>query len=422
MTNGKGIPKMRRMLLLGLSCALFAACGGQSKSAPAPSPTPQSPSNVIVIPPNSPKLEQIRVEQVKTETIPAGEVAAPGKVEANPNRISRMPLPAAGKVAQVLVKLGDSVSAGQPLIILESPDADAAMAAFLQSVAGVTQANAALTQANSSLSKANNAQRKAQADYDRAVDLFEHNAIAQKEVLNAENDLKQAKAEVETSKAGVEQAKAAIEQAKAVREQAQRRIAVLGLKPGDAKPQLVVRAPLAGKVLDISIVAGEYRNDTSAPVLTIADLRSVWVSSDVPENSIRLIKAGESVDITLDAYPDRSFNGRVARIADMLDPKTRAIKVMVELDNKGGLLRPEMFGRIRLLEAVLPTPVLPVGAIMQGDGRNVVYVEQSRGRFEMREVVTGHRAGDLVAIISGVSVGERVVVDGVMLLRNWRVA
>ena len=421
---------MKRMLLLGLSCVLLAGCGSKPKPAPAPSPTPPVPSNMVIIPPDSPKLAQIRVEPMKMEAIPAGEVTSPGKVEANPNRISRVPLPAAGKIAQVLVKLGDSVVAGQPLLILESPDADAAMAAFLQSVAGLTQANAALTQANSSLSKANNTQRKAQADYERAVDLFEHNAVAQKEVLNAENDLKQSKAEVETAKAAVEQAKASIEQAKAVREQAQRRIATLGIKPGDAKPQLVVRAPLAGKVLDISIVAGEYRNDTTAPVLTVADLRSVWVSSDMPENSIRLIKVGESVDITLDAYPDRTFSGRVARIADTLDPKTRTIKVMVELNNERGpdqslVLRPEMFARIRHLEAVKPTPVLPVGAIFkdgQGEGRNVVYVEQSKGRFEMREVVTGNRVGDLVAIISGVSVGERVVVDGVMLLRNWGVA
>lgn len=417
---------MNRLLMLGLICVLFSGCGSAPKPSSASAPMPQAPMNIIIIPPDSPKLAQLRIEPLKLESIPAGEVTAPGKVEANPNRISRVPLPAAGKVAQVLVKLGDSVSAGQALLVLESPEADAAMAAYLEGVAGVTQANAALAQANAALTKANNTQRKAQADHDRAVDLFDHNAVAQKEVLNAENDLKQAKAEVETAQAAVEQAKAMIEQAKAVREQARRRIAVLGLKPGDAKPQLVVRAPLAGKVLDISIVAGEYRNDTATPVLTIADLRSVWVGSDVPENSIRLISVGESVDITLDAFPDQTFNGRVARIADTLDPKTRTVKVMIELPNARGLLRPEMFGRVRHLEAVKPTPVLPVGAVIQGDGqgagRNVVYVELSEGRFEMREVVTGNRVGELIAILSGVAPGERVVVDGVMLLKNWGTA
>jgi membrane fusion protein, heavy metal efflux system len=184
------------------------------------------------------------------------------------------------------------------------------------------------------------------------------------------------------------------------------------------KPQVVVRAPLAGKVLEIGIVAGEYRNDTTAPVLTIADLRAVWMTSDVPENAIRLVSVGESVDITLDAYPDQAFSGRVARIADTLDPKTRTIKVMIELNNARGRLKPEMFGRIRHLEGVQETPALPVGAIVQDGGKNIIYVEQGKGRFEAREVVTGRRSGGLAPIVSGARPGERVVVDGVMLLRG----
>jgi cobalt-zinc-cadmium efflux system membrane fusion protein len=153
-------------------------------------------------------------------------------------------------------------------------------------------------------------------------------------------------------------------------------------------------------------------------VLTIADLRRVWMTSDVPENSIRLISVGESVDITLDAYPDQTFSGRVERVADTLDPKTRTIKVMIELDNASGRFKPEMFGRIRHLEAMRETPALPVGAIIQDGGKNIIYVEQSRGRFEAREVITGRRYGDLTPIVSGARPGERVVVDGAMLLRS----
>jgi len=412
---------MRACHLLMLACLLVASgCAGkseQSEKAARPSPTP-STSGVIVIPPDSPKLAQIRVEPMQVQAVPAGEVIAPGKVDVNPNRVSRLPLPVAGRVSQVLVKLGDTVKAGQPILTLESSDADAAAAGYLQSEAGIRQANAALTQANAALAKANTTQRKAQADYDRVTDLFEHDAVAKKEVLNAESDLRQAKAEVETAQAGVEQAKAGIEQAKALRAQAARRLTVLGLKPGEARPQIVVHSPLAGKVLEISVVAGEFRNDTTAPVMTIADLKSVMISSDVPESSIRLIKVGESVDITLDAYPGQTFHGRVARLADTLDPKTRTIKVLIELDNSRGLFRPEMFGRMRHLEAVRQMPVLPVGAIIQGDGRNLVYVELSKGRFEARQVELGNRVGEVVAITSGVSPGERVVVDGVMLLKG----
>jgi cobalt-zinc-cadmium efflux system membrane fusion protein len=394
--------------LFVFACALACACCGgraeQSVDRLAPSATTPAAPGVVIIPPDSPKLAQIRVEPIKLEAMPAGEVTAPGKVEVNPNRISRVPLPVAGRVTRVLVKLGDSVAAGQPLLMLESPEANAATTACRQSESAVTQANAALSQANAALVKA-------QADYDRAADLFAHDSIAKKEVINSESALKHSKAAVELARAGVEQAEAA-------RAQSLKAVELLGIKPGDAKPRVVVRAPLAGKVLEIGIVAGEYRNDTTAPVLTIADLRAVWMTSDVPENSIRLISVGESVDITLDAYPDQTFSGRVARIADTLDPKTRTVKVMIELNNARGRLKPEMFGRIRHLEGVQETPALPVGAIVQDGGKNIIYIEQGKGRFEAREVVTGRRSGGLAPIVSGARPGERVVVDGVMLLRG----
>jgi len=82
---------MNRTLLLGLICVLFAGCGGKPKPAPLTSLAPQAPSNVVIIPPDSPKLSQIRVEPIKLEAMPAGEVTAPGKVEVNLNRISRAP-------------------------------------------------------------------------------------------------------------------------------------------------------------------------------------------------------------------------------------------------------------------------------------------------------------------------------------------
>jgi membrane fusion protein, heavy metal efflux system len=394
------------LLLLVFACAL-AGCEGKAEPTadrPALSTTSQAPPGVVIIPPDSPKLAQIRVEVIKLEAMPAGEVTAPGKVEVNPSRVSRVPLPVAGRVTQVMVRLGDGVAAGQPLLALESPEANAATTTYQQSESVITQANATLSQANAALVKA-------QADYDRASDLFDHNSVAKKEVINADSALKQSKAAVELAGAGVEQAKMA-------RTQALKALGLLGINPGDAKPQVVVRAPLAGKVLELGVVAGEYRNDTTAPVLTIADLRRVWMTSDVPENFIRLISVGESVDITLDAYPDQTFSGRVARIADTLDPKSRTIKVMIELDNSRGRFKPEMFGRIRHVEAVRETPALPVGAIIQDGGKNIIYIEQSRGRFEAREVVTGHRSGGLASIVSGARPGERVVVDGAMLLRS----
>jgi RND family efflux transporter, MFP subunit len=242
-------------------------------------------SGTLKVPTDSPMLKQIRREKVADAELATDEVVAPGKIEANPNRVSKVVVPVAGRVARVLVAVGDAVRQGQPLFTIDSPDADAATSTHLQADAAVSQARATLI--------------KSQADAERSKDLFEHNAIAKKDVLTADSALAQSQA--------------ALDQALAAREQAERRLSVLGLSPRDFKQQVTVRAPLSGKVLDLSVVPGEYRNDTSAPVMTIADLSTVWVSSQVPETYIRFIQPHEKVEISLVAYPDETFEGRVLR-------------------------------------------------------------------------------------------------------------
>jgi cobalt-zinc-cadmium efflux system membrane fusion protein len=292
-------------------------------------------------------------------------------------------------VATVLVKLGDGVQKGQTLLTLESPDADAAESTYLQAQAALTQARANLN--------------KAEADYVRSADLFEHNAVAKKDVLTAENALAQSKA--------------AVEQAQALLDQAGRRLEMLGLKPGSFGQKVTVSAPISGKILDMAVAAGEYHNDTNAPVMTIADLSTVWVASDVTESDIRLIEVGERIDVSLSAYPGETFHGRVTRIADTVDPQTRTVKVRAEMDNARGRLRPEMFGAIRHTESVRVVPVLPVGAVVQGNGKSLAWVERGAGRFQPVEVKTGERVGDVLPVLKGIREGDRVVVDGAMLLK-----
>jgi cobalt-zinc-cadmium efflux system membrane fusion protein len=335
-------------------------------------------------------LKQIRREPVAGADLPTDEVIAPGKIEANPNRVSRVVAPVAGRVASVLVKVGDAVVRGQALFTIESPDADAAVSADLQAEAALTQTRAALV--------------KAQADAERTKDLFEHNAVAKKESLNAENALAQAVA--------------ALEQSEAARGQAQRRLAVLGLTRRDFTQAVAARSPLSGKVLDLSVVPGEFRNDTNAIAVTVADLSTVWVSSQVPETYIRFIQPHERLEISLIAYPGEMFEGHVSRIADIVDPQTRTVKVQAEMDNPHGRLRPEMFGSIHHIESTVRTPVVPAGALIEAGGRSVVFVESAPGHFEERVVVVGKPAGGLVRIVSGLMPGETVVVDGAMLLHG----
>ncbi len=392
---------MRVILLATLSFGLVVSSGcGRAPDAPSAS-TPDSPSatpapGLVIIPRDSPRLKQIRVEPVRTQEVVVDEVIAPGKVGMNPNRISRVLPPVQGRVLTVMAKLGDFVEEGQPLLTIQSPDADAATAAYLQAEATERQAKAALV--------------KAEADLKRTTDLFEHGAAAEKDLLSARNDLAQARAASET--------------AQAARQQVSLKLELLGLKPNEFRKPIVVRAPISGTVTDIGVAPGEYRaavsflSDTTTPLMSIADLSTVWISSDVPEPFIRFIRVGEPVTITLVAYPGETFTGRVARVASGLDPQTRTLKVHIEVPNPHGRFRPEMFATVRHSGATRHLPVVALSAVVHEYGRPIVFLERGPGQFERRQITTGVRVGDFVAVVSGLEVDSRVVVEGAMLLKG----
>ena len=388
MKSGRFTSAAALATLVGLTAACHSAHTASDPSTKAA--LPAQPAGRVQFAAGSPQLAQIKLETVVAAEVPTDEVTSPGKVEANPNRTSHVTLPLAGRIVAVSVKIGDLVQQGQPLLMIDSPDVDAALSAQLQSLAQITQARSVVT--------------KTQADLERVRDLFSHDAVAKKEVLNAE--------------AMLTQSQAALEQAQAAAQQSRRRLELLGIEPGRFGQKVAVTAPIAGKVLEMNIVPGEYRNDTSAPVMTITDLSTVWITSDVPESSIRLVKLGEAVQIDLAAYPGEKFRGRVKQIADMVDPQTRTIKVRAEMDNPGGRLRPEMFGQIRHVEALENKPVVPASAVIEADNRRVVWREIAAGLFERTAVTLGGRIGDRVAVLSGLKAGDRIVIDGVMLLQS----
>ena len=385
---------MRRVTLVSAALIVLVGCGekpGTTKRETAMRvPEAASSTGEVRLPANSPQLQRIKVATVQAARVALDEVVAPGKIESNPNRISRVVMPVAGRVTRVMVAVGDAVTEGQPLLTIQSPDASTATSTYQQTLARLGETRATLA--------------KAEADLSRVKDLFAGRAIAQKEVVSAE--------------AALAQAKSAGEQAQATRDESLRRLEILGVKPGETNPTIQVRAPLAGKILDLSVTSGEYRNDTSAPLMTIADLSSVFMAADVPESQIRLVTRGETVKITLSAYPDEVFTGTVARIADVVDPLTRTIKVRAALSNAQGRLRPDMFGEIRHEETFKRVPVIPSSAVVQSDKRSIVYREKSQGVYEPVTITFGKQDGDRVPVLTGLTAGDRIVIDGGMLLKG----
>ncbi len=348
----------------------------------------QKDQNEAVIDADSPKLAQIHTAPVEVASVPLGGVSAPGHVEATANRLSHVVLPVTGRVTSVLVKVGDYVRQGQPVLTVESADVDSAVSSYQQAQAAITQARSTLT--------------KAQMDCDREQDLFQHGAVPQKDVLSAQ--------------ALLVQAQTSLEQAQATSEQSKGRLQILGIATGTYGQRVTVQAPISGKVLEMSVVTGEFRNDLSAAVMTIADLSAVWVTSDVPETAIRFVKRGEGAQIELSAYPGEMFRGHIALIGDTVDPQTRTIKVRAELSNPEGRLKPDMFGTIQLAQQSESRPTVPSSAIISTAGKSLVWREKGPGDFEKVAVTTGAQVGDKVAILSGLDPHDRVVIDGVMLL------
>jgi cobalt-zinc-cadmium efflux system membrane fusion protein len=378
------------LLLLGGLAGCSAARSGQTDTGNSASVSNQA--GHIRFPENSPQLARIQTAVVEAASVPEVEIVAPGKIEANPTKVSKIVLPVTGRVGQVLVNLGDRVKQGEAVVTVDSPDGASAMSAYRQAEANVAQSKAGVA--------------KADADLERTRDLYANRAAAQKEVLAAETVLVQSQA--------------ALTQAQAAQEESLKRLEVLGLTKGSVINQLVtIRSSVSGKVIDITAVSGEYHTDTSTPILTVADLSTVWVAADVPEDQVRFAKVGNPVHITINAYPGEVFEGRVMRIGDVVDPQTRTVKVRAQLANPSGRFRPEMFAQLREQQGSIELPVVPRTALIENQGKTVVYIERSRGDFEEVPVQVAWQGADRVAIRSGLRAGDHVVVAGGMLLRSY---
>ncbi len=186
-------------------------------------------------------------------------------------------------------------------------------------------------------------------------------------------------------------------------------------KAGKPNIRLPIYTPLSGVVIEKMVQQGQYVN-TGDVLFNIADLSTVWVEVEVYENEFPNIKIGQRVEIRSQSFPGKPFTGRVAFIYPFLDPKTRTVKVRLEMPNPGMKLKPDMF-----VNAIIKVPlgksiVVPVTAVMDTGKRKVVWVESQPGMFEPRDVQVGQQTDDNVQILSGLKQGDKVAVSGGYLI------
>ena len=186
-------------------------------------------------------------------------------------------------------------------------------------------------------------------------------------------------------------------------------------KSGQPNIRLPIYTPLSGVVTEKVVLEGQYVN-VGDPLVVIADLSTVWVEVEVYEAEFPFIKLGQRVDIVSQSYPGKTFSGRVAFVYPFLDPKTRTVKVRVELTNPGLKLKPDMFVNATIKVPLGDSLVVPVAAVMDTGQRQVVWVEMKPGMFEPRDVKVGTRVGDSIQILSGLFRGDKVAASGGYLI------
>ncbi|MBI2844892.1 MAG: efflux RND transporter periplasmic adaptor subunit [Armatimonadetes bacterium] len=182
-------------------------------------------------------------------------------------------------------------------------------------------------------------------------------------------------------------------------------------KTGKPKRTVTLRAPFAGYVMHRGATEGVFVK-AGEPLFKIADLSRVWVQADIYEYEMSQIKVGQQAELTLDAYPGRTWMGKVDYIYPYLERDTRTLKVRFVFSNPGLTLKPNMFANIHLSIPLGQALTVPEEAIVDTGKRQVLFVDNGEGNFEPREVKVGQRVDGKMEILSGLFEGERVVING----------
>jgi cobalt-zinc-cadmium efflux system membrane fusion protein len=331
----------------------------------------------IVVPETSPLRSRLVVAPPKNESV-AAKLVLPGIVEADPARTATVLTPLGGRLVALKVSLGDRVAKGQVVAVLDSPD---------------------LAQALDDDEKARDTR-----------DLTEKNLTRQQE---------QVKIGAASAK-DLDQAKSEHAQADAEYRRTQARLAVIGLtganRPGDRLLQ--VKAPVEGSVTALSVAPGNMINDPTQPLMTIADLSTVWVTALVPEKDVAAVAKDQAAEIVLAAYPADTLHGSVLFVSDVIEPDSRRNKLRIAFPNPDHRLKPNMFATVTLAGPPRTQLVLPTSALLMNNDRISVFVATAPWTFERRTIQARLQEGDTVPIDSGLSPGDQVVVKGGILLND----
>jgi cobalt-zinc-cadmium efflux system membrane fusion protein len=179
---------------------------------------------------------------------------------------------------------------------------------------------------------------------------------------------------------------------------------------------LALVAPFAGVITDLAAAPGAFWTDTTAPLMTVSGLGTVFVTANVAEGDLAGVHRGQPVTIRFAAWPDEQVRGTVDTIGALLDPDTRRAKVRIALANPDGRYKPGMFATVTFTAPSRVAPTVPTTALVLKDDATIVYVEQQPWVFVARAVETGAEQGGRTVVTRGVAAGDRIIARGGVLL------
>jgi RND family efflux transporter MFP subunit len=184
---------------------------------------------------------------------------------------------------------------------------------------------------------------------------------------------------------------------------------------GKALSDLTINSPVSGYITERNALPNMYA-EPATRLYTVADLSRVWVNAQVFQNDVGRVKPGDIAAIAVDAYPDRTFSGRIEDILPQVDMTTRTVKVRLAVTNPGLKLKPGMFVNVNLQSALGRQLVVPASAVFQTGTRQLVFVDHGNGRLEPKDVVLGPRVGDDFVVLKGLKVRQQIVTSANFLL------
>ncbi len=346
---------------------------------------------VVKVPKDLIEQELVKVRKVARRNFDSAVVLT-GEVQFDERKIVHLSPRVSGVVNSVAVDLGDSVKTGNVLVELESVELAEAQAYYLEALAE---------------------KRLAQKSLSRQQSLREKNITSEREFLEAQQVFESAG--IRTNSARQKLLRLGLTAAE---------ISTLrGKGQSSATGRLAIRAPFAGDVLELHAVRGE-RIEPGENMLLVGDTRTLWVWVDLYEAQLApvnkaLTSDGLPVSLSVPAYPDESFEGRMGFVGKVMDEKTRTVKARVTLDNPEGKLKPGMFARVRLeLDAAGGKLAVPETAVLADDGQKFVFVHHKDDYFVRRPVKTGRKTGGFVEVLNGLESNQVVAVAGAFLLKS----